>query len=162
MGWIGFGLEVLNRYGNDDWLGDNGREGEWAVAYHGFGKSYSVNQLKALIKTIVYDNLRPGEGQACSDDNDLRHPGQKCGNGVYITPIIDIDHNHSGILHLGNKVYNIVIKVRVNTKYIREPVYPNHYWIVDDNSNQLRPYRLLIKENRDYIINNIDLDYYDI
>ena len=150
VGWIGFGLEVLNRYGNDDWLGNDGRDGEWAVAYHGFGKSYSGNNLKNLIKTIVHDNLRPGGGQACSGSNDKRHPGQLCGRGVYITPNINIAHRYAGFLPLGNKTYNIVIMVRVNTKYIREPDTALDYWIVDGNANQLRPYRLLIKESRGY------------
>jgi len=147
IGWIGFGLEVLNRYGNDSWLGNDGKEGEWAVAYHGFGKSYSGNDLKNLIKTIVHDNLRPGGGQACCGNNDKRHPGKKCGNGVYITPNINVAHGYAGFLPLGSKTYNIIIMVRVNTKYIREPENAQDYWIVDGDSNQLRPYRLLIKEN---------------
>ena len=44
------------------------------------------------------------------------------------------------------KNYRIVIMVRVNPSYIREPTTMKGYWIVDGNSNQLRPYRLLIKE----------------
>ena len=48
LGWIGFGLEVLNRYGNDNWLGKDGKEGEWAVAYHGFGRSFSGDNLKKI------------------------------------------------------------------------------------------------------------------
>ena len=147
LGWIGFGLEVLNRYGNNDWLSSDGRNGEWAVAYHGFGCSYSGDKLKNLIKTIVHDNLRPGSGQACSGHKDRRHPGQLCGNGVYITPNINVALGYAGFLPLDKKTYNIVIMVRVNTKYIREPEYQTDYWIVDGNANQLRPYRLLIKEN---------------
>ena len=150
IGWIGFGFEVLNRYENDHWLGKDGKEGEWAVAYHGFGKSYLGDNLKKLIKTIVHDNLRPGSGQACSGSYDKRHPGQLCGNGVYITPNINVAHGYAGILPLGKKNYNIIIMVRVNTKYIREPESAQDYWIVDGNSNQLRPYRLLIKEITGY------------
>ena len=151
IGWIGFGLEVLNRYENDTWLGKDGKEGEWAVAYHGFGRSFSGNNLKNLIKTIVHDNLRPGSGQACSRSNDKRHPGQFCGNGVYVTPNINVAHSYAGFLPLGNKTYNIIIMVRVNTKYIREPDTAKDYWIVDGNTNQLRPYRLLLKETGDYM-----------
>ena len=34
-GWIGFGLNVLNKYdnGNNDWLACDGRPGEWCIAY---------------------------------------------------------------------------------------------------------------------------------
>ena len=37
--------------------------------------------------------------------------------------------------------------VRVNPSFIREPDTMKDYWIVDGNGNQLRPYRLLIKES---------------
>ena len=103
-------------------------------------------ELKSLIKTIVHDNLRPGSGQACEYNKDKRHPGKKCGVGVYITPNIDVALNYSGFLPLGNKIYNIVIMVRVNPKYIREAEGSEEYWIVDGKTEQLRPYRLLIKE----------------
>lgn len=70
VGWTAFGLEVLKRYGNDDWLANDGRKGEWAVAYHGFGGRMRGAELKSLIKTIVHDNLRPGSGQACEYNKD--------------------------------------------------------------------------------------------
>ena len=35
---------------------------------------------------------------------------------------------------------------RVNPSFIREPVNAKDYWILDGKANQLRPYRLLIKE----------------
>ena len=36
-GWIGFGIEVIKRYGsNTDWLANDGRPGEWAVAFRKF------------------------------------------------------------------------------------------------------------------------------
>ena len=146
VGWTAFGLEVLKRYGNDDWLANDGRKGEWAVAYHGFGGRMRGAELKSLIKTIVHDNLRPGSGQACEYNKDKRHPGKKCGVGVYITPNIDVALDYSGFLPLGNKIYNIVIMVRVNPKYIREAEGSKEYWIVNGKTEQLRPYRLLIKE----------------
>ena len=146
VGWTAFGIEVLNRYGKDDWLSCDGKEGEWAVAYHGFGRSMSGPQLKGLIKTIIHDNLRPGGGQAFGGARDSRHKGQLCGNGVYITPNIEITRSYAGFIQLGKKTYNIVIMVRVNPKYIREPETQPDYWIVDGKSEQLRPYRLLIKE----------------
>jgi hypothetical protein len=36
--------------------------------------------------------------------------------------------------------------VRVNPNSIREPENQKAYWIVNGNSNELRPYRLLIRE----------------
>jgi hypothetical protein len=145
VGWTAFGLEVLNRYGNSDWLASDGRKGEWVVAYHGFGGKMRGTELKNLIKTIVLDNLRPGSGQACANNNDIRHPGKKCGTGVYITPSINVALGYAGILPLGNKAYRIVIMVRANPEYIRDA--GEKYWIIDGKADQLRPYRLLIKED---------------
>ena len=144
LGWTAFGIEVLNRYGKDDWLSCDGREGEWAVAYHGFGCAIDSKTLKELIKTIIHDNLRPGAGQGFSSSPDMRHKGKICGDGVYITPNIQIAHGYAGRIQLGNKMYNIAIMVRVNPKYIREGA--KDIWIVDSKADQLRPYRLLIKE----------------
>ena len=154
VGWMGFGIEVEQRYKNDpDWIASDGRQGEWAVAYHGFGCRMQSPQLKSIIKTIIHDNLRPGSGQAFAGADDNRHKGQKCGTGVYVTPNINIAYNYAGVITLGKKNYKLVIMVRVNPSYIREPVTQPQYWIVDGNINQLRPYRLLIKENTGPIYN---------
>ena len=147
VGWMAFGIEVTKRYqGNADWLGSNGSPGEWAVAYHGFGSRMGSDQIKSIIKTIIHDNLKPGAGQACAQCDDMKHPGQKCGTGVYITPNIDVAYGYAGVITLGKKNYKLVIMVRVNTYYLRIPTTQKDYWIIDGKSNQLRPYRLLIKE----------------
>ena len=146
VGWIGFGIEVTKRYGDTDWISNDGRDGEWAIAYHGFGCRMPPNQIKDIIKTIVHDNLKPGGGQAFSYAPDSRHPGNKCGNGVYITPNLNVATQYAGCISLGGKSYRLVIMVRVNRSFIREPTTQKGYWIVDGKANQLRPYRLLIKE----------------
>ena len=146
VGWIGFGIEVTKRYGDTDWISNDGRDGEWAIAYHGFGCRMQPNQIKDIIKTIVHDNLKPGAGQAFSYAPDSRHPGNKCGNGVYITPNLNVATQYAGCISLGGKSYRLVIMVRVNRSFIREPTTQKGFWIVDGKASQLRPYRLLIRE----------------
>ena len=146
VGWMGFGIEVVERYKDQDWISADGREGEWAVAYHGFGCRMKCEQIKEIIKTIIHDNLRPGGGQAFAGAPDCRHKGQKVGVGVYVTPNINVAMGYAGSIKLGNKMYKLVIMVRVNPSKIREPTSQKEYWIVDGKSDQLRPYRLLIKE----------------
>ena len=147
VGWMGFGIEVKERYKYDqDWLAADGRKGEWAVAYHGFGCRMQSQQIKSIIKTIIHDNLKPGSGQACSGYDDSNHPGKKCGTGVYVTPDINTAYGYAGIITLGKKNYKLVIMVRVNMKHVRIPTTQPNYWIVDGKSDQLRPYRLLIKD----------------
>ena len=104
------------------------------------------NQIKQIIKTIVHDNLKPGAGQAFQGARDSRHPGKLCNTGVYITPNLNVATQYAGVIPLGGKNYRLVIMVRVNPSFIREPETQKGYWIVDGKSDQLRPYRLLIKE----------------
>ena len=101
--------------------------------------------LKEIIKTIVHDNLKPGLGQAFAQARDSRHPGNLCKTGVYITPNLNVAMQYAGRIPLGGKNYRLVIMVRVNPSFIREPESQKGYWIVDGKSSQLRPYRLLIK-----------------
>ena len=137
LGWTAFGIEVTKRYGDTDWLANDGRNGEWAVAYHGFGCRMHPDQIKQIIKTIVHDNLKPGSGQAFAGARDSRHSGQLCGNGVYITPDLNVATQYSGTINLGGKIYRLVIMVRVNPSYIREPETHKGYWIADGNQLSL-------------------------
>ena len=104
------------------------------------------DQIKSIIKTIIHDNLKPGSGQAFACAEDIRHKGKQCGKGVYVTPNINVAFQYAGCIVLGIKRYKLVIMVRVNPSYIREPTSQPDYWIVDGKTNQLRPYRLLIKD----------------
>ena len=148
IGWTAFGIEVVERYGagNVDWLSNDGRPGEWAVAYHGFGCRMDPNSIKNIIKTIIHSNLKAGSGQAYQLAPDSRHKGNHCGVGVYVTPSLNVACGYAGLITLGGKKYRLVIMVRVNPSYIREPTTQKGFWIVDGDTNQLRPYRLLIKE----------------
>ena len=56
--WKGFALRVLNKFDNGDniWLGNEGKENEWAISYHGIGKGNEFNKLLNIIK----ENLKSG------------------------------------------------------------------------------------------------------
>ena len=101
-GWIGFGLNVLDKYdyGNNDWLSNNGNQNEWAIAYHGIGiKLGSTKQilkngqlvdvpfeLEDVVNNIIAGGFKVGANHVCKDHNDLNHPGQKVGIGIYCSP----------------------------------------------------------------------------
>ena len=135
-GWIGHGLRVLDKYdeGDNTWIGMNNSNGEWCVAYHGTG-IYAV-------KAILESKFKAGGGQVHQNYDDLNHPGQKVGVGVYCSPKVteaegygDKDNN-----------YKVVFMCRVNPDTVRiSSNYPD-YWVVDGTSNDIRPYRLLIKK----------------
>ena len=146
-GWIGYGLNVLNKYdnGNNDWLACNGRPGEWCIAYHGACNGQSSDNVKKGIKCILETNLRPGGGQACQNHSDLNHPGQKVGVGVYCSPEPSVIDGYAGIMNINGHNYKAAFMLRVKPDKIRISSSTTNYWVVNGDFAELRPYRLLIK-----------------
>lgn len=128
-GWIGYGLRVLGKYdkGNNVWLNYNGAQGEWCVAYH--GASSKINQNYNLMRDV----------------EDSNHPGQKVGEGVYCSPKPNVLDSDGGIVQVGNKKYKIGFMLRVKPDKIRIAKTNPDYWVLNGNSDEIRPYRILIK-----------------
>ena len=147
-GWKGFALRVLNKFDNGDnsWLGTEGKKGEWAIAYHGIGKG---NEFKKLLN-IVLNNFKNGPRQFYKRYINVRDKNQSLvGKGIYLAPDIDEAEKYSDKIQLGERKckYQFVIMCRVKPDKIRDPgIYPLN-WVVDDNYDCLRPYRILIKES---------------
>ena len=148
-GWIGFGLKVFGKYdnGNNDWLACNGREGEWPIAYHGACIRNTSNEIKEIVKIIIEQNLKPGSGQGYRDSNDVKHPGNKVGVGVYCTPKPSIMEGYAGTLEVKNHKYKVAFMLRVKPDKIR---YSNpDIWVLNGGNgdfSEIRPYRFLIKK----------------
>ena len=148
IGWMGFGLKVLGKYDNGDnkWIGMKNIPGEFPVAYHGVGRACKPFDI---VNKIVDNGFVAGAGQQYANYEDKRHPGQKCLQGAYFTPIIDEAARYAGSGDVLDKKYKVVFMCRVNKDKIREPDRGNNapYWILDGSKEQVRPYRILIKEN---------------
>ncbi len=142
--WKGFALRVLNKFDNGDntWLGNEGKENEWAIAYHGIGKGNEFNKLLNIIK----ENLKSGPGQLLEYLPNIREKKiSQIGIGVYLAPDIKEAEKYSEETIVGQSRVKFIIMCRVNPKKIRESGnYPVH-WIVDGNYDALRPYRILVK-----------------
>ena len=150
-GWIGFGLNVLNKYdnGNNDWLACDGRPGEWCIAYHGACVHNTSEQIKQIIKPILENNLKPGAGQAYSTYDDACHPGQKVGVGVYCTPNPNTADGYSGQIDVNGHRYKVAFMLRVKPDKIRYSNSRSDYWVLnagDGDFSEMRPYRFLIKK----------------
>ena len=146
-GWKGLALKVLNKYdsGDNSWLGNEGKEGEWAIAYHGIGKG---NEFKKLINILLY-NLKKGPCQLYRSYENIRDDKMdEVGKGVYLTPDINIAENYANKIQLGERKTNFqfIIMCRVNPNRIRQPKGFTNNWVINDSYEFLRPYRLLIKE----------------
>ena len=129
IGWEGFGLNI-NKYGEDKtWIGNTNAPGEWPVAYHGVGHNNVIRNSGSIIK----NNLKPGRRQAYSNE---------VGTGVYVTPSIKVAELYAD----GDYEYLVVFMCRVNPASIREVKTVKEYWVVDGNSQCIRPYRILIKK----------------
>ena len=147
FGWKGFALKVLNKYDNFDniWLGNEGKEGEWAIAYHGIGKGEEFKKLMS----IILNNLRKGPGQLYKNLPNIRDNNKSLiGNGIYLSPNINEAERYAEKIHLGKRKSNFqfIIMCRVNPDKIREPGRIPINWIVDDDYDCIRPYRILVKE----------------
>jgi len=142
--YFGCALKVRGSYdsGDDTWLGHINIDGEFAVAYHGIRSNLDA------VKGIMNSYLKAGANQNCRNDDDMMHPGKKCGKGVYVTPDIKVAEEYTegfGVFEL-NKTYRIVLQCRVNPKKIRQSARVPEYWILNGNGKEIRPYRILIKE----------------
>ena len=148
-GWIGIGLNVLDKYDNGDntWIGMQNVKGEWCVVYHGVGQSKESNQVKDITSKIIGDKFKPGIRQVHSDHEDNYHPGKKVGIGVYCTPNIKTAESYSGVSVINRQKYKTVLMVRVKPDAIRccNCEYGKDYWVVDGTNNDIRPYRILYK-----------------
>ena len=148
LGWIGYGLRVTNRFdnGNNTWLDYKNLKGVWCVAYHGIGYTYGGTQILSAINNIAMNNLKTGMRQQFKYSNDIYHPGEKVGAGVYVTPKPEVMENYCGIYNNGEKNYKIGLMNRVRPDRIRCPEEKDDYWVINGTDNEVRPYRILIKE----------------
>ena len=134
LGWMGYGLRVLDRYdhGNNDWIDYDNNPNEWAVAYHGMGIGLNGD--------INNNNLQ------FKKSKDIYHDGKSVGEGVYMTQDPNIMEQYSSEYELQGKKYKLGIMCRIMPKSIRSPENGKEYWVINGTENEVRPYRILIKE----------------
>ena len=120
-------------------------EREWCVAYHGLCDCLPSDEVKSATGNIAKgDKLRPGRGQVYEDNEDLNHPGQLVGKGVYVTPKIEIAQEYAGKSKINGVNYYTSLMVRVEPAAIRHCNEKRDYWVLD--SDKIRPYRILYKK----------------
>jgi hypothetical protein len=147
--WKGYGLKVIGKYENDNWLTFQNTPGEWWIAYHGLGNP-------KVSKNIINEGFKTGgrhefdQNQKGFIENDLNHPGQSTRPGPYFTPIpeyAEFFSEEKGGIVVNKKNYIVAFMCRVNpdTIMVREPA-PCE-WICSGGEDQVRPYRILVKKN---------------
>ena len=148
-GWVGYGLRIADRFdnGNNSWIDYNHSKGEWNVAYHGIKSGLIGSQLFNSKSNIIMSNiLIAGIKNQFKNHNDIFHIGQKVGEGVIVTPNPKFMEQYCGIFDCCGRHYKIGFMTRVMPKKIRCPEGQDDYWIINGIDNEIRPYRILIKE----------------
>ena len=142
IGWIGIGLNVLGKYdnGSNEWLNYNGGDKEWAIAYHGTSGKF--------LKSILINGFMIGSSQFYQNSRDIYHPDQKVGVGVYVTPDSKTmeQFTKNNVVNINGKKYLIALMLRVKPDKIRCPSGNQNFWIVNASADEIRPYRILLKE----------------
>ena len=154
-GWTSYEFNIYDKYDNGDnsWLGCDGKEGEWANAYHGTARNKTSNEeIMMAVDSIYKENLKAGSGQqyqsAPNGNPDTKNLYPTCGIGVYVTPDIKVAEAYAGRLCIDGKYYAVVILFKVNPLKLRIPVSKNDYWVCEGSTDGVRPFRLLIKESQ--------------
>ena len=160
-GWKGFGLKVLGKYddGNDDWITYNGNPNEWAIAYHGIGVGGNCQTVEQATNNIYIGGLKAGGGQAHKDQknintrykpnpNDPQNDHSKTvGVGVYCSPkpeVMDSYAKYSNT-NIKGKKFKMGFMMRVKPDKIRISQSEPDYWVLNGTTDEMRPYRIMIK-----------------
>ena len=151
LGWIGIGLNVMDKYGDNTWIGMSNIPGEWCVAYHGVANNQSSDNVKDVTGKIIKGRFKKGMGQAHKNCPDKYHLGKQVGEGVYCTPNPGTAESYAGISEINGKKYKTILMVRVKPEAIRNcdkcsDSKNDNYWVIDGTTDEIRPYRILYKE----------------
>ena len=145
-GLIGVALKIDHKYdkNNNVWLGKKNKEGEWPVAYLGIAKG---NVFKKILSVINNSLIKDSENFIKNIEK-IQNKFIFGGEDVYVTPNIKNAIEHADIIKLGGNdfKFKFVIMARVNPNKIRSHIGLKEGWILRGNNEEIRPYRLLIKE----------------
>ena len=142
--WIGYGLKVFDKYDNNTWIGNDNSKGEWCVAYHAICGDMKRN--KQIIRFIIYSGFRMGPNQASEHEKDLRHLGNECGKGIYCCSDAEYAEKYASKMEINGENYKFLLMLRVKPEKIRQPESMPQIYILNPTSDEIRPYRILVKK----------------
>ena len=145
---MGFGLKVTGKYdnGNDDWLAHDGNENEWAIAYHGV----RANPLEQAVGNIYKGEFKVGVNQYYEKSIIRFKPETLVGRGIYCSLSPRVLKQYAGDskskTQIKGKNFIMGFMMRVKPDKIRSPKEKEDYWVLNPTTDEIRPYRILVKE----------------
>ena len=138
-GWKRYALKVLDKYGDNDWLGPTrvfwsraeSSEGEWPVSYHGT----ALNATSSLAE----------DGHRLTAGRSFRYT-----RGIYSTPSIDIAANYALTFEVDRRRYQMVFQNRVNPDTLlvlpeQQAARGGQFW-VSPQQEDVRPYGICVRQ----------------
>ena len=140
-GWMGLGLNVLDKYKNNNWLEDISNKSEWAIAYRGI-TSKNPKKIKNYLKYFIETrNLKIAE--TTSEKSIINKKVWNLKSGIYMTPYIKTAEKFTKTISFNKKNYKILLMAKVKISEIIEEEDSN-FWILKNDA--IRIYRVLFKE----------------
>ena len=144
LNWTAYGINISGKFdfGNDEWLENKNKKGEFAVAYYGINNlkpSNSIHRMNSLMGNSQ-------TGKTFVKVKNLRKPGQNCKSGAYFYKNPKFAENSSEIINIGGFEYKIMFMCRVNPSKIMVPEKFKDCWILAPTPDEVRPYKILIKK----------------
>ena len=108
LNWTAYGINISGKFdfGNDDWLGNKNKLGEFAVAYYGINNLIN-NSSKNNIKSLMGNNQT---GKTFVTIKNIRKPGSNCKSGAYFFKNPEFAENSSEIIKIGG-LYCIILSI---------------------------------------------------
>ena len=146
LGWSAYGINMAGKYdfGNNTWLGNKNKIGEFAVAYYGINNL--LNQNFSTVQNIISLMGNQETGKTFINSKNLRNPGQVCNEGAYFYKNPKIAENSSDKILIGVFQYKIMFMCRVKPSQIRQPEAFKECWILSPTPDEVRPYKILVKQ----------------
>ena len=152
--WFGIGIKVKDKYENNDWLDCQNKKGEYAIAYLGINNLLNKQELiiedtdkySRDISNMISQKIFQFETNINTKGFCCEKCGPKCGNGVCLFQNPQYAENGAGIVDIQGYRIKIILMCRVNPVKIRQPKSFPECWILNPTSDEIRPYRILIKK----------------
>ena len=145
--WTAYGINISQKFdfGNDNWLGNKNKPGEFAVAYYGINNINNtiINSSQNTVKSLMGNSQT---GKTFIKSKNIRKPGTNCKSGAYFFKNPKFAENSSEIIKIEGVEYKIMFMCRVNPKKIMQPENFKDCWILSPTPDEVRPYKILIKK----------------